>query len=578
MEDLEPSYRILSSTDPAEQLFESLHSPFIDETTDTEVLIDIIYRLALEHFLVRIRYSGVTHGDIPLLRDVVTRVLALERGLRVPFIEGLADLSLHVAGNKWGREQQRFLAGIRWIVQGRKDRRLPGVLVDGGYRPPVRKDFDQLPRALTMALKCSNCGKKDGTIICAGCQVYTIYDGQKYFSVSEPYCSRKCQGEHWAEHSGICKSRTRLRRSVAVMRAFFTAAEFQASNLIPTMCSVRNHVTIVKEESKLLVAMQGDYFVRTFDADKFPTKRAEMMAISNEFARDIFSQIHPLKVWLWSTDWCKRVEELTILVKNVDCPIMRMTPDGTTESTMLRPHPVFRVTLDTGERFAVDIAGGRFGWKEGVVRWDHYEKRRVLHVLSSVESNYADADYSNLPQVNTLPVAVSRFHGMLIEGLLEKMKEPGAESVSPDAIKDALSTRDHKSWDELMGRILDFVKTTCREVDLYHFMSSPGRGWMYVNAKGELRVTLHPAERAKLDDVWLTSEEAKILDAADTEGLKLLWTERLKRHGIEFRDPEPTTAEMLQGITVFANPNPQTEVEAEAQEESAQEESAQDSI
>ncbi|OTA90115.1 hypothetical protein M434DRAFT_14149 [Hypoxylon sp. CO27-5] len=223
-----------------------------------------------------------------------------------------------------------------------------------------------MPNSVTMSLRCSYCGERDIDRICGDC---CVLGENGHYTVTKGYCSIRCQAADWPNHREACKALNLLKRTAMIMFTLFLVAEDQASCLNPTSCYDAEDVFMIREQSQLLEAMQVKYFVHPYPRHKFATRRRDwMLGTSDQIARDLMDQIYPLKVWLWNDLLCESVEEVSILVKNTYHPIVRSKSNGRRQSTALRPHKLFRVTLKTGDKYAVDITGGRFGWDEWVVR------------------------------------------------------------------------------------------------------------------------------------------------------------------------------------------------------------------
>lgn len=242
-------------------------------------------------------------------------------------------------------------------------------------------------------------------------------------------------------------------------------------------------------------------------------------------------------------------------MKNTDHPIVRSKPDGRKESTALRPHKLFRVTLKTGERYAVDIAGSRFGWDEWLVRWEDYKKCRVWRVLSVVPSSFEAPDYSRLPLVNTIPVAVSELHGELIRRMTAEIQYRWGLGATQGGIVADLSANYSRWWDGVILKTMKYMKKKC-EVHVWLLTGTSRCGWMYANEKFEPRITVNEQEFNRVKDAWLTVRQVGLLDNTNTALLQQIWTLRLDFHGIKFKTPGPTNSEMLQGITALADPEP----------------------
>lgn len=274
-----------------EILFADLGDLFRDDRAAPQEGMDMKYRAALRGFLDRPTDSEESNRDVSLIRDVATRVVVLREGLHIAFIEGLLDIILRSPGVHWGQNQYRYLARARWIVCGR----IEGLL--GRRTRGHLRNLNAMPNRVTMSLICSYCGERNIARLCDGC---CVRGKDQNFTVSKGYCSRRCQAADWPNHREACKALRLLKRTVSLMVTLFLVAEDQASCLNPISCHKVEEVFMIREESQLVEAMQGKYFVHPFPRHKFATTRGTMMAIGDQIARDLMDQIHPLKVWLWN--------------------------------------------------------------------------------------------------------------------------------------------------------------------------------------------------------------------------------------------------------------------------------------
>ena len=45
-------------------------------------------------------------------------------------------------------------------------------------------------------------------------------------------------------------------------------------------------------------------------------------------------------------------------------------------------HVILRVTLNNGEKYAMDITGQQFGWQQSIIPWVQYESSRIRSIVS----------------------------------------------------------------------------------------------------------------------------------------------------------------------------------------------------
>ncbi|XXG95667.1 hypothetical protein Hte_001936 [Hypoxylon texense] len=487
-----------NTLDAVELLFVRLGNPC---TTLLYTTIDLYasdseYHQALRAFMYQTEESNEEdHPDIPFLRGHISDVLRCfnEHGLRIAFIERLAPLLWGDEQPHWGSYQRHYLSLCRWIFQGRQVDKLSSdrTSVRNAPQPTPADHYRYLPKELTASQACAQCGKSSARLSCGRCLVLH----GSHVTICTTYCDDKCRLRHWLTHKPTCDDRVRLIRSVAFMKAVFTTIMEELTMLTPWGCAERNGMTILEESFRTLDFLRGDPLLHKFPHDQLQTERHATMALQGEYAPYLRVNVMllPLLLWLWS-DMHHSVQEVPVLVKNVDRPLLKIgwTESGHFRSNVLRPHRVLQVSLLSGEVFAVDLAAGQFGWAESLMYWGHFVRHRVFD-FTNFDPRGEMARYP-LYDPNT---AAGHFHKSLMVQIFDRCRGTGSEWLVVDDMHPFVKTE-----------LLDKVKE-------------------------------------------MTQAEASAIEGDAPEYLLARWKTRLERHGIKFREPQPSADDVVAGVSVF---------------------------
>ncbi|KAI1373546.1 hypothetical protein F4677DRAFT_218626 [Hypoxylon crocopeplum] len=493
-----PSNHLLPTPpdDPVELMFHGFGQQMNDDQYESCRIPaqDVTYKQVLSAFLAQVGSSTGPHPDLVLLKEVANRVLTERHPVsaRVAFIEGIASLILWPTRQPyWGDAQYGYLAYCQYIFKGRTQEYLQGP------RPSLTaaqisdlRDIDYLPNLLTLSRRCEYCTTARSILVCGGCRLRI----DRHETICSAYCSRDCQRLDWPRHKVACVNRRGLIRTVTMMKEFLLSLELKSTALEPWHSMDHEHMSLLIEGPRTLQAMQGHFFLHKFSPVAFKTVRHAMMALHDELAPKFLSILGPLKEWFWA-GMCQDIQEVTVLIKNANCPLVRFCVQGKATSTALRPHTVYRVTLFSGEVFAVDFTGGRFGWAEPCMLWKHFVERRVatiLHVTRTPALRY----HSQLQwQRGYLPqAAAANFHREVLRCLTNNVRASmgqrgGLAGVVRNRLMGAYMVEECRTVDVILNRMQARISGTIRAVrDM-----DPRIGRMYLARPGyEIRVTISP--------------------------------------------------------------------------------------
>lgn len=189
-------------------------------------------------------------------------------------------------------------------------------------------------------------------------------------------------------------------------------------------------------------------------------------------------------------------------------------------------HRILRVTLPTGEVFAIDFTGAQYGWKETLYSWDTYVKYRVHNVQSVGQLGWGrealDAMLSTFapdgPERAILTVRKAAMQGLKtqVDALLAS-QETGGRKVRPWP-DSAFTTAREKLVTEAKAYLHGILRG----------LKENGIGRLYYNRLYLHRVTLSAEVASKYESVWLSDEE-KDAEKGNVDALKRIWAERVAR-------------------------------------------------
>lgn len=87
-------------------------------------------------------------------------------------------------------------------------------------------------------------------------------------------------------------------------------------------------------------------------------------------------------------DFEAQLQEVHFHTKNELFTLRQVFEGGFINATDHR-HIVLLLTLKNGEKYAIDVSGAQYGWKETVVPWDAYKDSRVRNITERVDFGQA---------------------------------------------------------------------------------------------------------------------------------------------------------------------------------------------
>ncbi|KAI1658489.1 hypothetical protein F4813DRAFT_395780 [Daldinia decipiens] len=536
-----------------ERLFENLPNPTSnDRYGDQEQ--DRQYKRALRLFLEEETGPAEHDNECKQLKSVASKVLKSKNvhGVRVAFIDGIAPMIIDLSKYDAESAKSRYLAHCKWILQGRKDHdAYDGNLSDPDPDEDSDVEYSQLPKQLTTQTKCAYCHREGRQFCCIDCVVIT----SSRETIGTGYCRRRCEVLDKDDHRLICFWRQRFARSVRLMQTILLTMEYHQTTLSLEGSYERDGMIFLKEKSRHFRAMSGETVTCEFN-DQFVEERHQKAALQDQYLPDLpFMMLSSTQEWLWK-GLIENIEQYTILVKNAHRPIVRHTIHNTIESSMLRPHTVFCVTLRSGEKFAVDYAGARFGWVETLSHWEHFAAHRLKRVIrrsfpGAWERDPATMIPAYLPEKKKaylhtifLRMALSETHRFL------QLEYP---DISFDTALSVLIT--DSVWKGVASNLVENTLTIFDEGNMRELIVQCDiKARTYLNDNFEEWVESHDKDRERLQNVWFNENQLTWIKTHipdNMEALKKVWNDWISSRGVHFKDTVPSPMEIENGATVF---------------------------
>ncbi|KAI1386327.1 uncharacterized protein F4822DRAFT_431198 [Hypoxylon trugodes] len=547
-----------------EQLFKDLPDPESEDNNDKPWRQYSKYKNALSKFLKTEMTSRREHIDECILfRAVAYHMLSnwapKIRPPRYQFIETMANffLDLPLIGDQ-DSAKLRYFRYCKWIFQGRKDsynHRHQATAAGGEHNGPTqrRRDFSHLTKSLTVPSHCNYCQKPEVKFTCSGC----ARKNSGSLTIATGYCGKDCQTLDWNNHKGICFDRKRLGRAVNLTRKLMGVVEYRLSNLTLEGTFEIDGILCLTEESRAQRALRGDCFLKEINSKNY-LENVDVghiqQAVEDQYFTDIplvLSSSSQIYTWLYS-GLCHRIEEFLVYVKNANRPIVRFTVDDGIKSNMLQPHRVLRVTMKSGEQFAVDLACGRFGWEEYVTLWDHYMKERIFRVIRSDDLGEFALKY-NMKIPPYYPVtAKAKVHLQWLDEIVEyatKLLEQ--QGLSIHFGYHFVGMADHHAYTAIEAAIIEKVLSFDTEKIVGPNSLSGCQYRMYLNNHAEEWVEWNWTDKLYLEMVWLQGVAMGIFEN-DHDFCKEFWVVHISAMGLGFKEKPPSAQEVLYGATVFS--------------------------
>ncbi|KAI2624277.1 hypothetical protein GGR54DRAFT_655065 [Hypoxylon sp. NC1633] len=508
----------------------------MEEGTDSQALRyeQVIAQYVLKALLLG---SDLPAGRMSTIRDVGYRIIMQDLGplTRVEFIQALAPTLIHMTSFQMARfnilsDQSRFLSAearffryCKWILQGRRDhdhwnRPIEELYYHTSHRSP---DLSLLPFDLTAPTTCAYCGDEEVNLVCIHCA--QINCGR--LTIATPYCSEDCQRVDWKNHEEVCITRRGFSRSVQFMKSIFMTLEDTISVIRLSGSHQQENVIVLHETSRHLDAMRGVPVFQEFPQEDFATEEHAYAAIHDSFASEIPHLMQgPLAKWLW-TDLCVNVELVMVRVKNAHVSVIRTHEDRYGASTIIGDHWVVRVTLKSGELFAVDFAGGRFGWTETLMHWSHFEQHRVSAILATTHRNYGSA------QLHIPLFAKTHLH-CLIQILITDFLEEVMDFPLPTPFDQRLLGGVSKElYARLERKLLRKARHICKFMFRYCI---DGYYRLYPNIALTDEVAWTQEATDYLQGVWMTEDQVNQLQNWSKDDLRGLWMDHTDALGFDY--------------------------------------------
>ncbi|GAP92684.1 putative set domain-containing protein 5 protein [Rosellinia necatrix] len=404
-----------------------------------------------------------------------------------------------------GSAKSRQLRYHAWISKGRKDDDYPfnsmgGSVVESVGLPEGGHAF--LPAELVDPKICANCAEPNADKACRGC----LFKQDSRVVFRTVYCDKDCQAQHWEDHKLTCRGTKKLCRAALLIYDLFVIFQKMAGfEKQITGITEKQGITYIAHDQPNEWAFQGKPFLCHFQPDIAPSEEHALAVLFDSECQQLMATCHDL-LRLLLIPLCRQVEEVQIIPRNAHRPTCDMR-DNTARSTMYNQHTVLRVTLKSGEKIAIDVAGAQFGWRETIAPWQAWECHRV-------EGQICVEPFGTSQQM--MQIQYSILAAQYVQ-LGESQRSSLAQKMQA-AVRDAMAARQAPSAGKLYA-LDDAAFAACKTAMLSGAEKALGDGLReihaskigrcYVDARNEWRATATRRQAEALEGVWLTEEDVK---------------------------------------------------------------------
>ncbi|KAI0103363.1 hypothetical protein GGR51DRAFT_561791 [Nemania sp. FL0031] len=405
-----------------------------------------------------------------------------------------------------GSAKSQQLKYHAWIFQGRKDEEYPFKDEKLRDAQPVNQSKGGhafLPAKLTDPKVCANCANPDTDAACGGC----LLELDSHAIIKTVYCNKTCQTQHWAEHKSQCLGRRKLSRAVSLIHDLFIMFQKRAwtDKQITGIVEKQGITNIIHGEPNDW-ALQGKPFVRRFPSSMAPSEEHALAVLLDSECQQLLTTCQGL-VKLLLLPICRTLEEVEIMPRNAYRPTCDMRHNQA-HNAMFNKHTVLCVTLMSGEKMVVDMAGVQYGWRETVAPWGAWTSHRVVGKLCYLPFGSSQQAMQMLnafsPQfVNISESQRSSLAQKMQVAIQNKMKESNASSaVELYRLGEAAFASCKLA---MLSSAAAAVDSGLRE--LYESKV----GLCYIDERGLWQATTTKQQAEALKKVWLSDEDVKTL-------------------------------------------------------------------
>ncbi|KAI1105831.1 hypothetical protein F4804DRAFT_330917 [Jackrogersella minutella] len=466
---------------------------------------DKMYITAFTKFQTHVATSEEHIYDCRRFNTVTAGMLERQnfKHVRVYLMESIAKSFLRERLPELPSSKLHNFQHCRWMYQGRKTQDDDNYPMDADEEQnPQGRDFSHLPRSLTDPTHCQFCGKEKVKFRCKLC---AQKNGSQY-TVQTGYCSRRCRHRDIPNHENVCWHRKRFARAVSLTKFIFMTMEEWITNLSLRRTSEKIGIVFLTERPCHFEAMRGD-------------------SVVHPFARSI----------------CEEVQAFVVSVKNAHRPIVRVMPDGSMKSNMFESHYVMRVTLFSGEQFAVDLSGGRYGWAESFMHWDHFAQERISRVVMETSPGAAMVRGKSLHIPRDLKADIQEDLLDEITKRIDELEGPEWLDLKDDEDEDFLSAEEYTNFEyKHVEKAIQKIATRLSKLrianELDPYMGGEFR--MYLNHDFQVRCSCNEEETDCLEWIWLNDNQIDQIRYMDMDSLKRFWKYHLDYFDLKDEYPD----------------------------------------
>ncbi|GAP83437.2 putative set domain-containing protein 5 protein [Rosellinia necatrix] len=353
----------MSTTNPVEDFFKSL----VDPVTNCEPNAPYsIYRL-IDAMTVFTKQPLSDDPDHKFLLRHAKENFGTAEVNACYFLQQVANLAVQKPANRKDKSRKAYqLKFFRWLALGMKKETFPFPTGVPEGLPSTTKIS-----ALVCTTSCAACGKSGANMRCPVC----TFQDEEHVLNKTAYCNKKCAADHAVAHKRVCDNRIALYRAIKLFDHILIAVE-EASYVYPIRhVQEKGGILYLMDDTWDRAAMTGRPIFTPLPKDQIFEKYRRAVLLWGK-SKEITNTLIQLIRYIFNPI-CIRMEVVDSQPRNVIRPLCQVSAGRSLNAALYQRHRSLKLTLASGEEYAVDPMAAQFGWRETLAPWAAWSSLRT---------------------------------------------------------------------------------------------------------------------------------------------------------------------------------------------------------